>query len=331
MEAIMTTCSRFAMALAAAALMTLPAGDALAQADYPNKPIRLIVGFAPGGGTDIVARIVGPKVGELLNHQRLVIDNRAGAAQVIASELTAKAAPDGYTLFMASAAFTINPALHKTLPFDSLRDFTPIALAAGTPNVLVVHPSVRARSIKELIAEAKAAPGKLLYGSAGVGAPSHLSGVLFNLLGQVEITHVPYKGSGQVMSDLLGGQLQMSFPALSGVILHIKSGKLIPLGVTSRQRSSALPDVPTIEESGLAGYEASSWFGLMGPAKMSKALVAKLNAVTNQALKESDVRDQLARQAADPLGGTPQDFADVIARDIERWKKVVAAAGIKPE
>ncbi len=317
--------------LALGAVLGLAAERSGAQADYPNKPIRLLVGFAPGGATDIVARIVGPKLGERLNNQRVVIDNRAGAAQVIASELTANAAPDGYTLFMASAAFTINPSMRKTLPFDSIRDFTPIVLAAGVPNVLVIHPSVRARSIKELIAQVRAAPGKLNYGSAGVGAPSHLAGVMFGLIAKVDITHVPYKGSGQVMGDLLGGQLQMSFPALSGALAHIKSGKLIPLGVTSLKRTPLLPEIPTIEESGLPGYEASSWFGFMGPARLPKSLVAKLNAVTNQVLQAPDVREQLLRQGADPIGGTPEDFAAVIARDIDRWKKVIAAAGLKPE
>lgn len=307
------------------------AATAFAQADYPNKPIRLLVGFAPGGTTDIVARIVGPKLSEALNQQRVVIDNRAGASQIIASELTAKAAPDGYTLFMASAAFTINPAIYKKLPFDSLRDFSAIAIVAATPNVLAIHPSVPARSVKELIAQARAKPAQLLYGSAGVGAPSHLSGVLFGIMANIDITHVPYKGSGQVMADLLGGQLQMSFPALSGVITHIRSSKLIALAVTSRQRSPSLPDVPTIEESGLTGYDVSSWFGLMAPAGISKRLVLKLNTTTNQVLKDPDVREQLSRQGADPLGGSPEEFAAIISKDLQRWKKVVAAGGIKPE
>lgn len=307
------------------------AATAFAQADYPNKPIRLLVGFAPGGTTDIVARIVGPKLSEALNQQRVVIDNRAGASQIIASELTAKAAPDGYTLFMASAAFTINPAIYKKLPFDSLRDFSAIAIVAATPNVLAIHPSVPARSVKELIAQARAKPAQLLYGSAGVGAPSHLSGVLFGIMANIDITHVPYKGSGQVMADLLGGQLQMSFPALSGVITHIRSSKLIALAVTSRQRSPSLPDVPTIEESGLTGYDVSSWFGLMAPAGISKRLVLKLNTTTNQVLKDPDVREQLSRQGADPLGGSPEEFAAIISKDLQRWKKVVAAGGIKLE
>jgi tripartite-type tricarboxylate transporter receptor subunit TctC len=309
----------------------LGAHSAFAQADYPNKPIRLLVGFAPGGTADVVARIVAPKLSEQLNQQRIVIDNRAGAAQIIASELTAKAAPDGYTLFMASAAFTINPALYKKLPFDALRDFSPIAIVAATPNVLLIHPSVPARSVKELIAHARAKPGQLLYGSGGVGTPSHLSGVLFNMLANTDITHVAYKGSGAAMPDLLGGQVQMAFPALSGVINQIKSGKLIALGVTSRQRSPSLRDIPTIEETGLAGYDATSWFGLMGPAGISKALVARLNTATNQVLKDAEVREQLSRQGADPLGGAPEEFAAIISKDTERWKKVVAAGGIKVE
>jgi tripartite-type tricarboxylate transporter receptor subunit TctC len=305
--------------------------SAFAQADYPNKPIRLLVGFAPGGGSDIVARVVAPKLSEALNQQRIVIDNRAGASQIIASELTAKAAPDGYTLFMASAAFTINPALYKKLPFDTLRDFSAIAIVAATPNVLLIHPSIPARSVKELIAYARAKPGQLLFGSGGVGTPSQLSGVLFNMLANTDITHVAYKGSGAAMSDLLGGQIQMSFPALSGVINQIKSGKLIALGVTSRQRSSSLPDIPTIEESGLAGYEATSWYGLLAPAGLSKALVTRLNAATNRVLKDADVREQLMRQGADPLGGSPEEFAAIVSKDTERWKKVVTAAGIKVE
>jgi len=311
--------------------LVVAAGDAGAQPDSGNMPIRMLVGFAPGGATDVVARIVAPRLSEMLGQQRIVIDNRSGAAQIVASELTAAAAPDGRTLFMTSAAFAINPALYKKLSFDPIRDFTPIVLTASAPNVLVVHPSTSARSVKDLIALARAKPGQLLYGSAGVGAPSHLAGVLFAQLARVEITHVPYKGSSQAMTDLLGGQLQLSFPALSGAMPHIKSEKLIPLGVTSRKRTPSLPDVPAIEESGLAGYEATSWFGLMGPARLPVALVAKLNTAMNRTLKEADVRELLARQGTDPVGGTPEQFAATIAGDIARWKKVVAAAGLNAE
>jgi tripartite-type tricarboxylate transporter receptor subunit TctC len=322
---------KHAVVAALGVCLGVAAWAAFGQADYPNKPIRLLVGFAPGGTADVVARIVAPKFSEQLNQQRIVIDNRAGAAQIIASELTAKAAPDGYTLFMASAAFTINPALYKKLPFDALRDFSPIAIVAATPNVLLIHPSIPARSVKELIAHARTKPGQLLFGSGGVGTPSHLAGVLFNMLGNTDITHVAYKGSGAVMPDLLGGQVQMAFPALSGVINQIKAGKLIALGVTSRQRSPSLRDVPTIEETGLPGYDATSWFGLMAPTGLPKPLVAKLNAAMSQVLKDAEVREQLSRQGAEPLGGSPEEFAAIISKDTERWKKVVAVGGIKVE
>lgn len=306
------------------------ANGASAEAGYPTRPIRLLVGFAPGGATDIVARAIAPKLDDALR-QRLVIDNRAGASQIIAADLAARAAPDGYTLLMASAGFTINPAFYQKLPFDVVRDFSAIAMVASAPNVLVVHPAIPAKSVKELIALARAKPGQLTYGSAGVGAPSHLSGVLFGTLAGVEITHVPYKGSGQVMIDLLGGQLQMSFPALSGATPHIKSNKLIALGITTRKRSALMPELPTIAESAIPGFEASSWFGMIGPAGMPKNIVNKLNEAVNRILKEPDVRDTLARQGTDVVGGSPEDFATTILTEVAKWKKLAASARIKPE
>ena len=306
------------------------ANPASAQTGYPTRPIRLLVGFAPGGGTDIVARILGHKLVDALR-QQVVVDNRPGASQIIASELAATAAPDGYTIFMASAGFTINPAFYQKLPFDPIRDFSAITMVASAPNVLVIHPSIPARSVKDLVALARTKPGQLTYGSAGVGAPSHLSGVLFGALGQVEIVHVPYKGSGQVMIDLLSGQLQLSFPALSGAIPHIKTGKLIALGVTTRKRSALLPALPTIAESGMAAYEASSWFGVIGPAGMPKQVVLKLSEVINRILKDPDVRETLVRQGADAVGGSPEDFAATISAEIAKWKKLVASARIKVE
>lgn len=301
-----------------------------AQADYPSKPIRFVVGFAPGGGTDIVARVIGQKLDEVWR-QRVIVDNRPGASQIIASELTAKATPDGHTIFLASAAFTITPAFNQNLPFDPIRDFSVIVMAASAPNVLVINPSFPARSVKEVIAFARAKPGQLTYGSGGVGAPSHLSGVLFGALGQVQITHVPYKGSGPVMIDLMGGQLQMSFPDITTPLPHIKSGKLMALGVTTRQRSALLPEIPTIAESGMPGYEASSWFAVMGPAGIPKDVVFKLNETINRILKEQDVRTMLMGQGASVVGGTPQELAATISGEIAKWKKLVASAGIKPE
>jgi len=306
------------------------AGIAHAQADYPARPIRLIVGFAPGGGTDIVARIVANKLDDALR-QRVIVDNRPGAGQIIAAELTARGTPDGYTVFMAAAGFTILPAFNKKLPFDPVRDFSAIIMTARAPNVLVVSTSLGARSVKNLIALARAKPGQLSFGSGGVGAPSHVSGVLFGALGGIEITHVPYKGSGPVMVDLLGGQLAMSFPDLATPLPHIKAGRLTPLAVTTRERSALLPEVPTMVEAGIPGYEASSWFAMIGPAGMPKPVVAKLNAAVNKILQDPDVRNTLAAQGNTGVGGSPAELASTISGEIAKWTKLMASVGIKPE
>jgi tripartite-type tricarboxylate transporter receptor subunit TctC len=306
----------------------IPTSAAFAQTDYPNKPIRLLVGFSPGGGTDIVARIVGHKLGEALG-QQVVIDNRAGANQIIASELTANAKPDGYTLFMASAGFTINPAFHEKLPFDPIRDFSPITMVATAPNVLVIHPSLPARSVQDLIVLARTKPGQLIYGSGGVGTPSHLSGALFGALNKIRIEHVPYKGSGQALTAMLSGELQMSFPQLSGAIPHIKSGKLIALGVTTIRRSALMPELPTIADSGIAGYETSSWSGVMGPVGIPKQVVIKLSDVINRIMKDPDMSDKLSKQGAEVVGGSPEEFAATISTEIEQWKKLVVSERIK--
>jgi tripartite-type tricarboxylate transporter receptor subunit TctC len=302
-------------------------GGAIAQTDYPSKPIRLLVGFAPGGGTDTIARIVAQRLGEVLG-QQVVIDNRAGANQIIASEIVAGARPDGYTLFMASAGFTINPALQEKLPFDSVKDFAPITMAATAPNVLVVQPSLALRSIPELIALARQKPNQLLYGSGGVGTPSHLSGALFASLNKIRIEHVPYKGSGPALAAMLGGEFQISFPQLSTGIPHIKSGKLVALGVTTSRRSAFMPELPTVAESGTPGYEASSWAGLMGPARLPKPVIAKLSDATNRILKEANISDKLFNQGAEVVSGSPEQFAAAISREIAQWKKLVASEGL---
>jgi tripartite-type tricarboxylate transporter receptor subunit TctC len=303
---------------------------AAAQSDYPAKPVRMIVGSAPGGGTDLVARALAPKLGNLLG-QQVVVDNRPGANQMIGAELTAKSPPDGYTLLMAPAGFTINPSIYKQMAYDPVRDFTPISMVAIAPNVLVIHPALPPRTIKDLIALARARPTELTYGSSGVGSPSHLSGALFELLSKTKLTHVPYKGSGPAMIDLLGGHLQVSFPSLPGAIPFISSKRLVALGVTTRQRSPSLPDVPTIEEAGVPGYEVASWFGVMGPAKLPKDITVKLNTAVIQALQDRDLRQSLARDGSEPLGGTPEQFAARISSEIPKWAKVLAAAGFKPE
>ena len=319
---------RFAFLLAL--LLSGAASGVLAQKDYPNRPIRFLVGVVPGGATDILARAIGQKLGEHWQ-QQVVIDNRPGANQIIAAELTAKSAPDGYTLQMVPAGFAINPAMHRKLPYDPIRDFTAITMVADVPNLFVVHPSVPARSVKDFIAYARTKPGQLSFGSSGVGSPSHLCGELFAIIAKVDLTHVPYKGQGQAVIDLLGGHLKLAFPSIPSSIQHIRSGKLIALGIASGKRSSSLPEVPTIHEAGLKGYEVIGWYGVIGPPRMPKPLLAKLNGEINRILEAPEMRQMLSQQGIEALGGTPEEFAAMIVTDIAKWKKVVASAGIKPE
>lgn len=300
-----------------------------AAADYPNKPIRFLVGVVPGGAADTLARALGHRLSERLG-QQVVVDNRPGANQTIAAEMTAKATPDGHTLLIVPSGHAINPSIYR-LRYDSIKDFSAVGLVAMVPNVLVVHPSIPARSVKDFIALARAKPGELTFGSSGTGSPSHLSGELFRMLTQIQFTHIPYKGQGQAMIDLLGGHLKMAFPSIPASIQHIKAGKMIALGVTPKQRSSALPDVPTLEQAGVAGYEVSGWYGVLGPARIPKPIVAKLNGELKLMLQDPDMRGMLTRQGADPLTSSPEEFTNVIAADIVKWSKVVKAAGVKVE
>jgi tripartite-type tricarboxylate transporter receptor subunit TctC len=302
---------------------------ALAQADYPNRPIRFLVGVVPGGAADNLARAVGQRYASAF-HQQVIIDNRAGANQTIAADITAKSASDGYTIAIIASAHAISPALYK-LPYDSFRDFSAIGMIAMVPNILVVHPSIPARSVKELIALARARPAELNFGSSGIGSASHLSAELFQTMAQVKFVHVPFKGQGLAMIDLLGGHMQLGFPSVPAAIQHIKSGKMIALAVTTRQRSSALPEVPAMHDAGLPGYEVSGWYGLVGPAKMPRAIVARLNGELNRMLQDPAAREILAREGADPLPGTPDEFAHTLAGDIVKWARVVKDAGIKVE
>ena len=304
-------------------------GNAQAQKDYPSRPIRMLVGVVPGGATDILARIFGQKLAESWQ-QQVVVDNRPGANQIVAAELTSKAAPDGYTLQMIPAGFAINPAMHPKLPYDPIRDFTAISMVAMVPNVMVVHPSIPVKTVNDFIAYARARPGQLSFGSSGIGSPSHLCGELLSSLARLQMTHVPYKGQGQAMIDLLGGHLKLAFPSIPASIPFIRSGKLIALAIATSRRSSALPDLPTIEESGVKGYDVSAWYGVIGPPKMAKPLLAKINGELNRILKTPEVSQAMSQQGADPLGSTPEEFAKAIATDIPKWKKVVADAGIKP-
>ena len=309
--------------------LPLAAPPGAAVAAYPERPIRFLVGVVPGGATDILARAVGQKLSERFQ-QQVVIDNRPGANQTVAAEMTAKSAPDGHTLIMVPSGYAINPSIYQ-LRFDPIKDLSAIGMVAMVPNVLVVHPSVPARSVKDFIAFARARPGELGFGSSGVGSPSHLAGELFQLFTQVKLTHVPYKGQGQAMIDLLGGHLKVAFPSIPASIPHIRTGKMIALGVTPTQRSSALPDVPTLDQAGVSGFEVSGWYGVLGPARMPKPIVATLNGEFVRMLQDPVMRDMLSREGADPLTSTPEEFARIIAVDITKWAKVVKAAGVKVE
>jgi len=311
-------------------LLSCAASAVLAQKDYPNRPIRLLVGVTPGGATDILARLFGQKLGEAWQ-QQVVIDNRPGANQIIATELTAKAAPDGYTLQMIPAGFAINPAMHTRLPYDPIRDFTPISMVAMVPNVMVVHPSIPVKTPAEFVAYARARPGQLSFGSSGVGSPSHLCGELLMSVAKIRMTHVPYKGQGSAIIDLLGGHLKVAFPSIPSSISHIKAGRLVALGVATHKRSSALSHVPTIDEAGIKGYDVSAWYGVIAPPKLPKPLLARLNGELNRILNSPEVSKTMSAQGADPLGSTPAEFAAAIAADIPKWKKVVKDAGIKPQ
>ena len=311
-----------------AALAWSVAAEAQATA-YPTKPIRLVVPFPPGGATDLIARAVAQKLGEAWG-QSVVVDNRPGAGGNIGTELVAKAAPDGYTLEMGTVGtHAINASLYAKIPFDHVKDFAPVILVAGVPNVLEVNPSVPVNSVQELIAYAKANPGKLNFASSGAGTSIHLSGELFKVMAGVQMTHVPYKGSSPALQDLLGGQVQLMFDNLPPSLPQIKAGKLRALAVTSATRAPALPDVPTIAESGLPGFEASSWFGILAPAGTPPAIIAKINAEVAKWLASAEGKEKLASIGANAAGGSPEDFARHIQAETAKWAKVVKESGAK--
>ena len=324
------------VAACTAALIVITAvADALAQRgaaaeEYPTKPVRLIVPFAPGGGTDIVARAVAPRLSEMWN-QQVVVDNRGGGSTIIGTDLAAKSPPDGYTLLMGTTTLAINPSLRRKLPYDTLKDLEPVTQAAFQAFVLAVHPSVPARDLKEFIALAKAKPGTLNYGSPGTGSGSHLAGELFSMLSGVRLVHVPYKGSGPALTDLLGGQIQLIFGTILSTYPHVKSGKLRALGVSSPKRSAVLLDIPTIPEGGVAGYGATSWNGVLTPAGVPKPILAKLNADIVKALHSPEVRQRLAADGGEPVGNSAEEFGAFIRAEIAKWAKVIKAANLRAE
>ncbi len=298
-----------------------------AQQNFPSRPIRLISPFAAGGGNDLLCRTVAAKMTESLK-QQVIVENRTGANGMIGTEAAARAAPDGHTLVLIPSGHAVNASLYSKLPYDPVRDFTTVSLVGASPLVLAVHPSLPARSVKELAALAKARPGQLSYVSAGIGSSGHLGGALFEVMTTTKMVHVPYKGMSLALIDLVSGQVSLSFATSLSVIPHVQSGRLRALASTGAQRSPALPKLPTIAET-VPGYEASLWYGFAGPARIPADIVRRLNAEIVAALKFPDVRERLGAQGIDVQTSTPEEFARLLGNDMERWAKVVQRAGIK--
>jgi tripartite-type tricarboxylate transporter receptor subunit TctC len=314
-------------AFGAAALLPAP----LQAQSYPVRPVRLVVPFAAGGPVDTVARLLTPRLAEAWGHQ-VVIDNRPGANSIIGSEAVARAAPDGYTLLIVSAGFAINVTLQPKLPYDALRDFTPITTVAYGPSALVTHPSLPARNLKELIALAKARPGQLTYGSSGVGAPtSHLGMELLKVTAGVDIVHVPYKSMAPALTDIIGGQVHMGMPTINVTVPHVRSGRLRALGVTSSTRSPAMPDVPPLAEVGMPGYEANNWTMLLGPAGLPAAIAEKIHADTARALQESELRERYLAAGMEARSVPFARISEFVRSEIAKWGKVVKASGARLE
>jgi tripartite-type tricarboxylate transporter receptor subunit TctC len=295
---------------------------------YPAKPIRVIVPFAPGGGTDILTRIMLPRLTEALK-QQIVVDNRPGAGSQIGTDIVAKAPPDGYTLLMVDTAFTTNPSLYSKLPYDSAKDFAPVSLLASGPVIMIVHPSVPVRSVKELVALARARPGALNFASGGPGSSTHLGVELLKYVARIDLVHIPYKGTGPAVADVLGGQVTMMFAGISSVKQHAESGRLRAIAVTGASRSPAMPSVPTFGEAGMKAVDASSYWGALAPARTSGEIVTRVSATMAQVLKVPDVRDKLVELGFIPIGGTPAEYAALLAAETDKWAKVIKAANVK--
>jgi len=317
------------VALLVAAVVLAAAMPALAQ-DYPNRPIRFIVPYPPGGGTDVVARIMSDALAADLG-QPIIIDNRGGAAGNVGTDIAAKAAADGYNILFTLSSHTINPKLYDKLPFDVERDFVPISLAALIPQILVVHPSVPANNVQELIALAKANPGKLNYASVGTGSPGHIAGELFKIKTGVDIVHIPYKGGGPAVVDTIGGQVQLLFVSMPAAWQHVKAGKLKAIAVASAKRSVAAPDLPTIAESGVPDYAVESWYGALAPAKTPPAAVARFNAAFAKVLGNPQIKEKLLAQGAEAAPSTQAEMDRVIKEELEKWDLVIKTAKIRPD
>jgi len=319
------TTAMLAAALAAAALL------AHGQTGYPAKPLRLIIGFAAGGGTDILARALAQPLSELLG-QQVAIDNRPGAGGIIATELGAKAPPDGYTLLVgSSAAFAINPNLMAKLAYDPVRDFAPVGMFATLSYALDVHPSLPVKSLRELLALARAKPGEINYGSAGQGSSTHLAIEQFLAAARIRMTHVPYKGNAPAMTALMSGEVAMVFDPVLLTVPLARAGRVRVLAVSTARRSALLPEVPTIAEAGVAGFEAGNWFGVFAPAGTPRAIVERLNGAINSAMRRPEMKERFASQGADTLSGTPEDLASLVARELAKFARIIKQAGIRVE
>jgi tripartite-type tricarboxylate transporter receptor subunit TctC len=300
---------------------------------YPDKPVRFLVPYPPGGGTDVIARIVQERFGATLG-QPIVIENKGGAGGSVGTEVVAKAAADGYTVLFTLSSHTINPAIYPRLPFDTVKDFEPVGTVASLPQVLVAHPGVAANNLVELIALAKGKPGSLSFASVGNGSPGHLAGELFKLRTGTEITHIPYKGGGPAVTDVMGGQVPLLWVSIPAAAQHVKSGKLKALAVSTLERSAAFPDVPTVSEAGgpaLVGFEVDSWYAMFVPARTPKAVIERLNKALNTVLADAGVRERLLAQGSEGVGGTPEALGKVVADELPKWAKLVKDANIKLE
>ena len=326
---MMQTCTAVARIIAMSVLLVV-SGFATAQQAYPSKPIRFIVPFPPGGSTDPLARLAGQKLSESWG-QQVIVDNRPGASTIIGSEAVAKSAPDGYTILLAGIPLVTGISLYPNIPYDAVRDFAPVATIARSQFVLVLNPSVPANNLQEFIALAKSKPDQLDYGSSGTGGSLHLAGELFNFIAGVKMLHIPYKGSGPLVSDLIGGQLRLSFQTPIATIAHIRSGRLKAIAVTGTGRLSALPQVPTFSEAGLPAYDTNIWFGIVAPAGTPRAIIDKMSAVMAKSLATQDVRENLANQGMDPFISTPDQMAALIKSDIAKYAKIIKSANIKAD
>lgn len=327
-EMTMEKALRFFGALALFQLLGLTAGAVFAQ-DYPNKPVRIVVPYPPGGGVDVVARIIGQKLSQQWS-QQVVIDNRAGASGNIGAESVARALPDGYTLLMGTnGPISINVSLYPKLPFNPLKDFAPVTIAASGPFVLSVHPSIPAKSVKELIALAKARPSQLTFASAGSGSSNHLAGELLKTSAKVDIIHVPYRGGATSISDVLSGRVSMIFNVIPLTLPYATVGKLRPLAVTTTKRFPSMPEIPTMAEAGVPGYDVTPWFGILAPAASPKAVVRKIHNDIVQILGTAEIRESLSVQGFEPIGNTPEQFGRLIATEITKWASVISSTGAR--